>query len=100
MIKRSANAERGQDCIADAAVRPGGLSGWLVRNAAQSAPAELASRLEEEWRADLATRSTSISRLRFALGCLWATRVITHDYASVTVPVGASGLDGQSHGGT
>jgi hypothetical protein len=53
----------------------------LIRRAARSAPPALAARLEEEWSADLATRAGTFSRLRLAIGCFWATGVITRDFA-------------------
>jgi TonB family protein len=52
----------------------------LIRYAARSAPTSLSERLEEEWLADLAMQRGTLSRLRFALGCCWATRVITHEH--------------------
>jgi hypothetical protein len=52
---------------------------WLIRRAARRAPQDLSSRLEEEWLADLESRSTAFSKLGFALGCCWASRVIEHD---------------------
>jgi hypothetical protein len=58
----------------------GGLSAWLLHHAARAAPEALSERLEEEWLADLATRESGWSRLRFAIGCCWATRVIAHEY--------------------
>jgi TonB family protein len=64
----------------------GGLAGWLVQHAARSAPPELAERLEEEWLADLATRPGTLARLRLAVGCCWATRVIAHEHCVVRVP--------------
>jgi TonB family protein len=60
---------------------PGGLSRWLIQRAARSAPAALSQRLEEEWLADLSARPLGASRLRFALGCCWATRVIAHEHS-------------------
>jgi periplasmic protein TonB len=51
----------------------------LIRHAAGNAPASLSERLEEEWFADLSARHGTIARLRFALGCCWATRVIAHE---------------------
>jgi TonB family protein len=53
---------------------------WLIHQAAHRAPENLTSRLEEEWLADLESRSTALSRLRFAVGCCWATLVIANDY--------------------
>jgi hypothetical protein len=64
----------------------------LIRHAALSAPAPLAERLEEEWFADLVTRPSAMSRLRFAIGCCWATRVIAHEHRAVTVPVASSAM--------
>ncbi len=59
-----------------------GLTHWLIHRAARSAPAPLADRLEEEWLADLPGRPSTLSRLRFALGCCWATRVIAHEHGA------------------
>ena len=53
---------------------------WLIHQAAHRAPEDLSSRLEEEWLADLESRPAVLSRLRFALGCCWATLVIANDY--------------------
>jgi protein TonB len=52
----------------------------LIERAARKAPAALAERLEEEWLADLQSRSGSLSRLRLAIGCCWATGVITREF--------------------
>jgi len=60
---------------------------WLIRHAAHRAPPDLSQRLEEEWRADLAVRSTILSRLRFALGCCWATGVIIWEHRPERIPV-------------
>jgi TonB family protein len=60
---------------------------WLIHHAAHRAPESLSSRLEEEWLADLESRSSSLSRLRFAVGCCWATMVIANDYPRSPVPV-------------
>jgi TonB family protein len=56
-----------------------GVARNLIRHAALKAPPELSERLEEEWLADLGTRSAAWSQLRFALGCCWATTVIAHE---------------------
>ena len=56
------------------------LAHRLVLHAARKAPAALAERLEEEWLADLQSRSGALARLRLALGCCWATAVITRDF--------------------
>ncbi|HEY6620111.1 MAG TPA: TonB family protein [Steroidobacteraceae bacterium] len=57
-----------------------GLTHWLIHQAAHRTPESLSSRLEEEWLADLESRSAALSRLRFAIGCCWATLVIANDY--------------------
>jgi hypothetical protein len=59
---------------------------WLIRHAARLAPDGLSSRLEEEWLADSESRSSALSRLRFAVGCCWATVVIVHDFPRSQVP--------------
>lgn len=65
----------------------------LVSWAARKAPPDLAPRLEEEWLADLTARRGAFARIRFALGCCWATRVIAHEFgsAAVAAPSSASG---------
>jgi len=63
----------------------GGFSGWLLHHAARSAPESLAERLAEEWLADLSTRQSGWSRLRFAIGCCWATRVIAYQHYAPTL---------------
>jgi TonB family protein len=54
----------------------------LICRAARQAPAALAPRLEEEWLADLAVQRGKLARLRFALGCCWATVVIARELAA------------------
>ncbi|HTC44309.1 MAG TPA: TonB family protein [Steroidobacteraceae bacterium] len=56
------------------------LARRLILRAARKAPAAVAQRLEEEWLADLASRQGSLARLRLAIGCSWATAVITRDF--------------------
>jgi hypothetical protein len=63
-----------------------GVTHWLIHHAARGAPESLSSRLEEEWLADLESRSSALSRLRLALGCCWATIVIVNDYSRIRVP--------------
>ena len=58
---------------------------FLIHQAAHRAPSELCSRLEEEWLADLESRTTSLARLRFALGCCWAAMIIVNDCPRVRV---------------
>jgi protein TonB len=70
-----------------------GFAGWLVLCAARRAPAPLAGRLAEEWLADLATRTSALTRLRFALGCCWAVRVIASEHAVAAVAVAAAVTD-------
>jgi TonB family protein len=55
------------------------LPQWLIHHAALRAPGSLSPRLEEEWLADLESRSSAVSKLRFALGCCWATAVIVSE---------------------
>jgi periplasmic protein TonB len=57
-----------------------GYARSLVQYAARRAPASLAERLEEEWLADFEERKSALARLRFGVGCAWATRVIAHEY--------------------
>ena len=75
--------------------QPGRLSTWLVQSAARHTPVTLAPRLEEEWLADLAMQSGMLARVRFALGCCWATQVIAHNPAAYDVT--AAGMAG-GHG--
>jgi TonB family protein len=63
-----------------------GVSHWLIHHAAHRAPESLSSRLEEEWLADLESRASALSRLRFAVGCCWATMVIVNDCPRSRVP--------------
>jgi TonB family protein len=70
-----------------------GVSHWLIHHAACRAPGSLAQRLEEEWLADSAARSGAMSRLRLALGCCWATRVIAYEHQPSSVPVTSSVME-------
>jgi TonB family protein len=67
-----------------------GIVRRLIQYAARNAPPSLSQRLEEEWLADLATRHGQMSRLRLAIGCCWATRVITHEHVAPDVPAAIS----------
>jgi biopolymer transport protein ExbD len=60
----------------------GGVAAWLIRIAAGGAPAVLASRLEEEWLADLAARRGPVARIELALGCCWAALAIRQDFSA------------------
>jgi TonB family protein len=59
----------------------GSVTHRLIHLAAHRAPESLSSRLEEEWLADLEYRSAALSRLRFAVGCCWASLVIVSEYS-------------------
>ena len=63
------------------------LSHWLIHRAARHAPEFLSERMEEEWLADMAVRPTAMSRLRFAVGCCWATLVIALERPLVRLPL-------------
>ena len=65
---------------------------WLIRHAAHRAPESLSSRLEEEWLADLESRSAAFSRLRFAAGCCWATMVIVNERPRSKVPAASAAV--------
>ncbi len=56
------------------------LAHRLIVRAAHRAPATLCERLEEEWLADLRSRTSAASRLRLALGCSWATVLIAREF--------------------
>jgi protein TonB len=75
---------------------PERLARWLIQRAARKSPPSLAPRLEEEWLADLAAQRRGLTRLRFALGCCWATQVIAHDYLAMSAPATSSA----GHGAT
>jgi hypothetical protein len=65
------------------------VSHWVIHCAAGRAPECLSSRLEEEWLADSEGRCSAWSRLRFAMGCCWATVVIAHEFQRAAIPVAA-----------
>jgi hypothetical protein len=67
-----------------------GLTRWLIQHAARNAPASLSQRLAEEWLADLAERRGALARMRFGVGCCWATRVIAHEFSAPKVLAAAS----------
>lgn len=62
----------------------------LVGCAARNAPAGLAQRLEEEWLADLAARHGAFARIRFGLGCCWATRVMAREFGAAAATAGSA----------
>jgi TonB family protein len=72
-----------------------GLGQRLVRHAARRAPQALSQRLQEEWLADWEARASATSRLRFALGCCWATRVIALEFKPSGVPVASPAVAGK-----
>ena len=67
-----------------------GFARSLIQHAARNAPASLSERLEEEWLADFAGRSGRLARLRFGVGCCWATRVIAHEYLEPKIAAAGS----------
>lgn len=67
-----------------------GVTHWLILHAARRAPESVSSRLEEEWLADLESRSSALSRLRFAVGCCRASLVIVGEYPRKAVPAAGS----------
>jgi protein TonB len=75
---------------------PERLARWLIQRAARSSPPSLAPRLEEEWLADLGAQQRGLSRLRFAIGCCWATQVIAHEHLAMSAPAASSA----GHGST
>jgi TonB family protein len=66
------------------------LADWLIRRAARGAPVALSERLREEWQADLLTRSSKLSRLRFGFGCCWASVWIAREHAFASAPAAAT----------
>jgi periplasmic protein TonB len=78
------------------------VASYLVGCAARKAPPGLAERLEEEWRADLVFRRGAFCRIRFGLGCCWATRVIAREFGAAAATAGTSASGQQllvAHGG-
>jgi TonB family protein len=71
----------------------------LIHYAARTAPDSLSERLEEEWLADLAEQHGGLSRLRFAIGCCWATRVIAHEHLISGMAISRSGAGHSAMGG-
>lgn len=72
------------------------LALYLVRHAARKAPPGLTERLAEEWQADLMGRQRALSRIRFGLGCCWATRVIAREFGVAAAATVANSASGQS----
>jgi hypothetical protein len=67
------------------------LARALIQEAACNAPSPLSGRLEEEWLADLREQRGTASRLRFAIGCYWASRVIAHEYLAPSLAAAERG---------
>jgi biopolymer transport protein ExbD len=59
----------------------------LIRHAARMAGGSLFERLQEEWLADLSEQTSGMSRLRFLIGCYWASLVISHEGLMPSMPV-------------
>jgi TonB family protein len=79
-----------------------GFARSLIRHAARNAPPALSARLAEEWLADLTARSGALAQLRFALGCCWATTVITHEFGAPVRAAAPAAVDKMTvvhHGG-
>jgi TonB family protein len=68
---------------------------WLIHQAARHAPESLAERLEEEWLADLEVRTSGVSRLRFAIGCCWATQMIAWEHQPSRAAVASTATAGR-----
>jgi hypothetical protein len=68
---------------------------WLIQHAARCAPESMADRLKEEWLSDLEARPSGLSRLRFAIGCCWATRVIAYEHQPSGVAVSNAAVASQ-----
>ena len=62
----------------------------LVRRAARTTPSSLSARLEEEWLADMQERTSGLSRLRFAVGCYWASVAIGLEHRTAGVAVAST----------
>lgn len=70
------------------------LARRLIGFAARRAPPDLTPRLQEEWLADLLVRKEALARIRFGLGCCWATRIIVREFG-VAAAAGGSSASGQ-----
>jgi hypothetical protein len=69
-----------------------GIAQGLIHCAARHAPGTLSERLEEEWLADLRERR-GFSRLRFAIGCCWATNMIAREFGVAAVAAAVAPLE-------
>jgi TonB family protein len=73
-----------------------GVGQRLIRHAARRAPESLSQRLHEEWLADWAARTSAMSRLRLAIGCCWATRVIALEFQPSSVAAAGPAVAGNA----
>jgi periplasmic protein TonB len=89
------NPVRRSEGSADTPTSDKGLTHWLIQRAARGVPASLSERLEEEWLADMGSRTSPLSRLRFALGCCWATRVISLEHSAAPMSVASVTVGGK-----
>ena len=69
-----------------------GIAHRLIHRAARRVPASLSERLREEWLADFEAQRGAMARLRFALGCCWATNVIAREHAAAAIPAASSAV--------
>ena len=67
-----------------------GIAHRLIHVAARRVPASLSERLKEEWLADFEAQRGAMARLRFALGCCWATNVIAREHAVAAIAATSS----------
>jgi TonB family protein len=67
-----------------------GIAHRLIHRAARRVPASLSERLQEEWLADFEAQRGAMARLRFALGCCWATNVIAREHAVAAIAAASS----------
>lgn len=67
-----------------------GIAHRLIHRAARRVPDSLSERLKEEWLADFEVQRGAMARLRFALGCCWATNVIAHEHAVAAIAATSS----------
>jgi periplasmic protein TonB len=96
MSQRNVKSAPNSEILSDGNSRgTAGINHWLIHQAACRAPESLSQRLEEEWLADLAARPSAMSRLRFAIGCCWATQVIAFEYQPSRIPVTSSVVEGK-----
>lgn len=90
MSGQSRNEGSGRQARHAAATWDLAVTRQLITCAARKAPPGLAERLEEEWLADLTARQGAFARLRFGLGCCWATRVIAREFGAAAAAAGNS----------